>query len=106
MATWCKARKRPVVIDYAVWDKDGPLPVVSPHACGIESGFKVCGYCGKEYRDHGDIVTLEGVHVVCPGDVVIKGVHGEYYPCKPDIFDETYEDVEVIAAKRNGGTDE
>lgn len=36
------------------------------------------------------INTLEGVHHASVGDYIIKGVHGEFYPCKPDIFEETY----------------
>ena len=36
------------------------------------------------------IETLEGVHHASPGDWIITGVHGEKYPCKPDIFEETY----------------
>lgn len=40
------------------------------------------------------IHTLEGEHRVMPGDYIIKGVAGALYPCKPDIFDETYEVVE------------
>jgi len=40
------------------------------------------------------ISTLEGRMVVSPGDWVIKGVKGEFYPCKPDIFEATYEPVE------------
>jgi hypothetical protein len=39
------------------------------------------------------IDTLEGAMGVTPGDWVIKGVQGEFYPCKPDIFDATYEEV-------------
>ena len=37
------------------------------------------------------INTLEGRHIATEGDYIIKGVHGEFYPCKPDIFAETYE---------------
>ena len=37
------------------------------------------------------IKTLEGVHHVSDGDYVIRGVQGELYPCKPDIFEQTYE---------------
>ena len=37
------------------------------------------------------IATLEGAHWVTPGDYVIRGVQGEFYPCKPDIFSATYE---------------
>lgn len=40
-----------------------------------------------------EIVTLEGVHNVSWGDWIIQGVKGELYPCKPDIFDATYEAV-------------
>lgn len=39
------------------------------------------------------IETLEGRMVANPGDWVIRGIKGEYYPCKPDIFDATYEAV-------------
>ena len=49
--------------------------------------------------DHADgprlcIATLEGVHIAIPGDWIIQGVKGELYPCKPDIFEMTYEPVE------------
>ena len=37
------------------------------------------------------IKTLEGDHICTKGDYIIKGIHGEFYPCKPDIFDKTYE---------------
>ena len=40
------------------------------------------------------IATLEGIMHVSPNDWVIKGVQGEFYPCKPDIFTATYEAVE------------
>jgi len=41
------------------------------------------------------IATLEGVMQAKLGDWIIKGVQGEFYPCKPDIFEATYEKVEV-----------
>jgi hypothetical protein len=44
-------------------------------------------------KTHGRIETLEGEFIVCPGDFIITGINGEYYPCKPDIFDKTYEPV-------------
>ena len=40
------------------------------------------------------IYTLEGPHAVNEGDYIIKGVKGELYPCKPDIFEQTYEPFE------------
>ena len=45
-----------------------------------------------KYNDDGtfQIVTLEGEHKCSIGDYVIRGVEGEYYPCKPDIFEKTY----------------
>ena len=39
------------------------------------------------------IPTLEGVIVVNTGDFIIKGIEGEFYPCKPDIFHKTYSEV-------------
>lgn len=44
-------------------------------------------------RDMTDVIihTLEGEMTASPGDWIIKGVKGELYPCKPDIFDQTYE---------------
>ena len=44
--------------------------------------------------DHLVIKTLEGDHHVSWGDYIIQGVQGELYPCKPDIFEQTYEKVE------------
>lgn len=41
-----------------------------------------------------EIVTLEGVMQASEGDYIIKGVKGEFYPCKPDIFNATYEPAE------------
>jgi len=40
------------------------------------------------------IKTLEGNMVVHPGDWIIKGINGEFYPCKPDMFQKTYELIE------------
>jgi hypothetical protein len=56
-------------------------------------GQKACQHCGKTMHVHGWIDTLEGGHNVCPGDWIITGVKGENYPCKPDIFEMTYEPV-------------
>lgn len=43
---------------------------------------------------HIEIETLEGVMLASPGDFLIRGVNGEIYPCKPDIFEKTYDIVE------------
>lgn len=57
------------------------------------AGDTACKHCDKVMHVHGWIDTLEGGHIVCPGDFVITGVKGERYPCKPDIFAATYEEV-------------
>jgi hypothetical protein len=49
-----------------------------------------CKHCGKSAEYHGWIHTLEGGHIVCHGDFIIKGIEGELYPCKPDVFYKTY----------------
>jgi hypothetical protein len=58
------------------------------------AGERQCDKCGEIMHKHGWIDTLEGGHIVCPGDWIITGVKGEHYPCKPDIFEATYERVE------------
>lgn len=57
------------------------------------SGEELCQKCSARMHVHGWIDTLEGGHIVCPGDWIITGVKGEMYPCKPDIFEATYEPV-------------
>lgn len=50
-----------------------------------------------EFREDGcfvDIKTLEGTMTAREGDWIIKGIKGEFYPCKPDIFEATYEIVD------------
>lgn len=54
-------------------------------------GSKKCANCPKILHLHGWIDTLEGGHIVCPGDWIITGIAGEKYPCKPAIFEATYE---------------
>ena len=56
-------------------------------------GDAPCKHCGNTMHVHGWIETLEGGHIVCPGDYVITGVQGEHYPCKPGIFAQTYDAV-------------
>lgn len=57
-------------------------------------GDRICEHCGIIMFHHGWIDTKEGGHIVCPGDFIITGVKGEHYPCKPDIFEMTYEAVD------------
>jgi len=76
-------RKKPVVIDAEIYDGT---------ASSIEKIMKMGG--SREVNNTPEglyITTLEGTMKANIGDWVIKGVKGEIYPCKPDIFDATYE---------------
>jgi hypothetical protein len=93
-----KYRKKPVIIEAVefVYSKEG-----------IEKLREFCGQAlGNTHKDRhpdaqgeAEIGTLEdGVHltvkhIATEGDYIIKGVQGEFYPCKPDIFWKTYEKV-------------
>lgn len=57
-------------------------------------GNSQCRHCFEKMYVHGWIDTLEGGHIVCPGDYIITGVEGERYPCKPGIFLKTYDPAE------------
>jgi hypothetical protein len=54
----------------------------------------VGGDIGKNEKGETVIATLEGAMICSLNDWIIKGVNGEFYPCKPDIFEKTYESVE------------
>ena len=92
-----KYRKRPIVIDAVWWDgtakcfDDVVLPFLTdkPDPNIIITGV---GYTIVSGMIH--IPTLEGVMKAAPGDWIIRGIKGEFYPCKPDIFARTYEDAE------------
>lgn len=87
-----KFRKRPVIIEAMQYTG--------------ANGEAVANWCGGRVRSEGkssdpsdvarwlDIPTLEGVMRATRGDWIVKGVAGEFYPCKPDIFAATYEPVE------------
>ena len=82
-----KFRKKPVVIDAVRWMTDNYNEIAD------FVGVTVSGDGSKLY-----INTPEGVMTAQPFDWIIKGVKGEFYPCKPDIFEATYEPgVEEIA---------
>lgn len=83
-------RKKPVVIDAWPWP-NGDVPLEAKVQIIDSDDEWVCSHCGKLASKHGNCPTLEGYHIVCPGDMIIRGVKGEFYPCKPDIFEATYE---------------
>lgn len=78
-----KYRKKPVVIEAIQFTGDNPKELVAFTGMNLMGDMQ-----GNIY-----IPTLEGQHIASPGDFIIKGVQGELYPCKPDIFKQTYEKV-------------
>ena len=77
-----KYRKKPVVIEAVQW--------VGNNLSDIET------FIGRSVKNKETTIvirTLEGDMEASLGDYIIKGVNGEFYPCKPDIFDKTYEEV-------------
>lgn len=77
-----KYRKKPIIIEALKWTGDNKKEVenflTTSYSCDSDSLY---------------INTLEGVMECSKGDYIIKGVAGEFYPCKPDIFEQTYEEV-------------
>lgn len=106
-----KFRKKPVVVEaeQLLWTNWGEVCELTEGVTGTR------GLAPKEVTelfpevevdvDTGDpliymlIPTLEGDHLATQGDWIIKGVNGELYPCKPDIFEKTYEPVEGPAVE-------
>lgn len=95
-------RKKPVVIEavqlrWTTWCDVcaflGDIISVENPGRNTESYSDTCGEVGPQYIEL-DIPTSEGVMTAKHGDWIIKGVKGEFYPCKPDIFEATYEAVE------------
>ena len=75
-------RKKPVMIEAVQWTGENHAEMcefIDPEA------FEIIPRVGLV------IHTLEGDHYASPGDYIIKGINGEFYPCKPDIFAKTYE---------------
>lgn len=94
-------RKRPVEIEAMKWDgtSTGATPIINWVLGGGGTASFVCSDPDQCVETDGDtphrimIRTLEGTMYADLGDWVIRGVQGEFYPCKPGIFDQTYEAV-------------
>lgn len=78
-----KYRKKPVVIEAVQWTGHNWPEIAAFYR---DDNFTTIG-------QNLNIATLEGVMTASPGDWIIRGVRGEVYPCKPDIFDATYDPV-------------
>lgn len=85
-----KYRKKPVIIE-AIQFEDNSDRIIEIHEFMGGDTIRV------NYEDKNNpylkIETLEGIMKASVGDYIIKGVNGEFYPCKPDIFEKTYERV-------------
>jgi hypothetical protein len=75
-------RKKPMVIQALQWKGDNEVEVL-----------QFCSKCFIVTGDSLKINTLEGTMSASVGDYIIKGVRDEFYPCKPDIFALTYDQV-------------
>ena len=85
-----KYRKKPVVIEAIKWDgKEDTYREITELLAPDYPGRIAVGAGDK----HLYIDTLEGTHEAKIGDYIIRGIKGEVYPCKPDIFEQTYEEV-------------
>jgi hypothetical protein len=80
-------RKKPVVIEAMQLTEENKNQVFNWITCTKEP---TCNAKGSSIK----IQTLEGDMEASIGDYIIKGVKGEYYPCKPDIFEMTYDNID------------
>ena len=86
-----KFKNKPIVIEAVLWTGDNVLEILDFVG---HSDIRLTN-CTKDGREVCDLYinTLKGTVRVNEGDWIIKGVHGEFYPCKSDIFEETYEPI-------------
>lgn len=83
-------RKKPVVIEAVQWTGE------NLSECKLFLGdWYLHHYAERRLGGRNEIIiiTLEGRHIASVGDYLIRGVRGEHYSCKPDIFEQTYEAV-------------
>jgi hypothetical protein len=83
-----KYRKKPVEIEAVQWTGKNKEEIEA--FCDIAEFYEFCDGATLQLI----IPTLEGDHYASPDDFIIRGISGEYYPCKPDIFEMTYEKAE------------
>ena len=92
-------RKKPVIIDAVQFTGNNEFEIadfmhipITALQTSVDAVLRADGmYGGNTYIY---ISTLEGNMIANAGDWIIKGINGEFYPCKPDIFEKTYEKVE------------
>lgn len=88
-----KARKKPVEVDCIQWTGDNIEEIMS--FCGPKAHDIYQINLANMPTEYSLIIhTLEGNHRATIGDYIIKGVNGEFYPCKEEIFHKTYDIIE------------
>ena len=88
--------KKPIVIEAMQWTG--------------ENRKELFDFCSKSYIHYMPgsnvpelrVQTLEGSMIASVGDYIIKGIHGEFYPCKPDIFAKTYDEYDESNERSEG----
>lgn len=88
-----KFRKKPVIIEAIQFDGENRQDIIAWMLSSAENAARNLYLNPTDDDNELSITTLEGVMHVSENDWVIKGVKGEFYPCKPDIFEATYEEV-------------
>lgn len=91
-----KYRKKPVVIEAVQWTGINLQEIKEFVGDSLQYDILDAAWQVGKGRPHVNMTihTLEGDHNCSAGDFIIKGVAGEFYPCKPDIFEQTYEPAE------------
>jgi hypothetical protein len=84
-----KYRKKPVTIEALQWNGNNKDEIKC--FCGESCVFIIVNANKVKIKETLQIVTLEGTMEASLGDYIIKGIKGEYYPCKEEIFNLTYE---------------
>jgi len=92
-----KYRKKPVEIEAVQWTGKNGAEVedfIGDYLAGYGNDLVYYPKTEQHKNNLMYIRTLEGAMIASVGDYIIKGVQGEFYPCKPDIFEQTYDEVE------------
>ena len=92
-----KYRKKPVVIEAIEFDETAEKIIEVKNF--MNDHDVVVSFNNSARIGQLKINTLEGVMKANPGDYIIKGINGEFYPCKPDIFHKTYEKINILKGK-------
>lgn len=92
-ATPAKFRKKPVEVDAIQWDGARASALAIKEWADGDAGQLTINFAGSDTTSVMAVVTLEGEMRAQPGDWIIRGLQGEFYPCKPDIFAATYDAV-------------